>query len=87
MYPSITKPKLRLLYEVAPMTKIISAAGGAALSGIGIDLIDLLHKEPKSVHEKTDVICGCQRDVDIYRNLNTFSELMTKQNFKIEDIE
>ena len=86
MYPGIAKPKLRLLYEVAPMAKIISAAGGAALSGIGLDLDDLLRKEPKSIHEKTDIICGCLRDIDLYRNLNTFSELMTKQNFKIEDI-
>ncbi len=86
MYPSITKPKLRLLYEVAPMTKIIASAGGTALSGIGIGLNDLLHRTPKSVHEKTDVICGSQRDIDTYRNLSTFSELMSKQNFKIEDI-
>ena len=87
MYPSIAKPKLRLLYEVAPITKIISEAGGAALSGVGLNICDLLERIPQSIHEKTAIVCGCHRDIDIYRNMNTFSELMTKQNFKIEGIE
>ena len=80
LYPSITKPKLRLLYEVGPIAKIIKAAGGDVLSETGIDILDM---RPGSIHEKIDLICGSERDVNFYRNLHKFSELMFKQNFNI----
>tara|TARA_Y100000385_G_scaffold223768_1_gene233918 strand:- start:500 stop:1453 length:954 start_codon:yes stop_codon:yes gene_type:complete len=80
LYPSITKPKLRLLYEVVPIAKIITAAGGAVLSETGIDILDM---RPGSIHEKIDLICGSERDVNFYRNLHKFSELMDQQNFNV----
>ena len=86
-YPEAKKNKLRVLYELAPISKIISAAGGSSVYGRGTHLKDLLDKVPTSIHERSDIVCGCQRDIDIYKNLTTFSELMVKQNFKIEGIE
>ncbi len=57
--PAKPKPKLRLLYEVAPMSFIVEQAGGRASTGSGRAL-DL---EAKEYHQRAAVILGSPDDV------------------------
>lgn len=52
--------KLRLLYEGAPMAYIMEAAGGAAIAGPGVRVLDVV---PSSVHARTPVFLGSADDV------------------------
>jgi len=61
LYPSVTKepggtpkPKLRLLYEAAPLAYLVEQAGGYASDGVG----PLLRREPSSLHERVPLIIG-----------------------------
>jgi len=74
-YPADKKSrngKLRLLYEGAPMARIVTAAGGRAIAGPGIDVLDL---DPSSratkgsgggsgYHGRCPVFLGSKGDVD-----------------------
>ena len=53
--------KLRLLYEGNPMAMIVEAAGGVATTG-GKRILDLA---PTSIHERTPIYLGSERDVDM----------------------
>jgi fructose-1,6-bisphosphatase I len=57
--PAKPKPKLRLLYEVAPMGMIVEQAGGRASTGTG-RVLDLVAKE---YHQRAAVILGSPDDV------------------------
>jgi fructose-1,6-bisphosphatase I len=65
--PSRPRPKLRLLYEVAPMALLAEQAGGRASTGTG-RVLDLTAKE---YHERASILVGSQDDValaeDYYR--------------------
>jgi fructose-1,6-bisphosphatase I len=71
MYPADKKSangKLRLLYEVNPMSFLMEQAGGQSLS-IGLDghIHRALEVQPKTVHERRPVFMGCNRDVNMIR--------------------
>ena len=60
--------KLRILYEVHPMSMLIEAAGGLAITGAkgakrgaGIRALDLIADGP---HDRSGIILGCKRDVE-----------------------
>ncbi len=57
--PAQPKAKLRLLYEVAPMSLIVEQAGGRASTGTG-RVLDLVAKE---YHQRAAVILGSPDDV------------------------
>ena len=54
--------KLRLLYEGAPMAFIVEIAGGKAIMAPSQPVLDLI---PSQIHERTPIILGCVRDVDL----------------------
>jgi fructose-1,6-bisphosphatase I len=62
LYPAMPKPKLRLLYEAAPMAMIAEAAGGKATTG-SQRILDIL---PKELHEKVPLVTGSLEDVAEY---------------------
>ena len=69
LYPaSSTAPagKLRLLYEVNPMSRLFEEAGGRAICAVGQSPLDLV---PTDLHQRAPVILGCKRDVDILEGL------------------
>ena len=57
--PAKPKPKLRLLYEVAPMGFIVEHAGGRASTGTG----RVLEVEAKEYHQRAAIIVGSPDDV------------------------
>jgi len=62
MYPgnqSNPRGKLRLLYELGPMSFLVEAAGGRAIDGQK-DVLDL---QPQSIHERAPVFLGSADDV------------------------
>ena len=64
MYPADAATgagKLRLLYEVAPLAYIVEQAGGRASDGQR----DVLHMEPRTLHERTPVYIGSREFVDL----------------------
>jgi fructose-1,6-bisphosphatase I len=65
--PAKPKAKLRLLYEVAPMSFVVEQAGGRASTGTG-RVLDLAARE---YHQRAPVILGSPDDValaeDFYR--------------------
>jgi len=63
VYPADTKSragKLRLLYEGNPMAFIVEGAGGRALAGPGVRVLDL---KPGAIHERVPVFLGSADDV------------------------
>lgn len=65
LYPAVRpadggepRPKLRLLYEAAPLAYLAEQAGGYASDGVG----PLLRREPKSLHERVPLIIGSNED-------------------------
>lgn len=54
--------KLRLLYEANPFAAIIEAAGGKATDGVD----RILDIQPTELHQRTPLVLGSPRDVDIY---------------------
>jgi fructose-1,6-bisphosphatase I len=65
-YPAVSKsenaplrPKLRLLYEAAPLAYIVDQAGGHASDGVG----PILRRQPRSLHERVPLIIGSRDDV------------------------
>jgi fructose-1,6-bisphosphatase I len=67
--PQKPKPKLRLLYEVAPMAFIMDQAGGAATTGTQ----NVLDIQPNSLHDRVPVVMGSTQDVGIYEKFCTDS--------------
>ena len=65
--PAKPKPKLRLLYEVAPMAMIVEQAGGRAITGTG----RVLEVKATEYHQRAAIIIGSPEDValaeDFYR--------------------
>ena len=66
LYPALSKPegsaprpKLRLLYEAAPLAYIVEQAGGYASDGVG----PILRREPASLHERVPLFIGSEEDV------------------------
>lgn len=61
--PQKPKSKLRLLYEVAPMSFIMEQAGGAAISGTqrALDL------QAATLHDKVPIVLGSKQDVETYQ--------------------
>ncbi len=56
--------KLRLVYEAGPLAFLMEQAGGQALDGNGLRIVD---KTPNKVHARTPFIFGSRLDVDKYR--------------------
>lgn len=64
MYPGDTRSpngKLRLMYEVNPMSFIVEQAGGRASNGVK-RILDL---QPESLHQRTPLFIGSEEDVCI----------------------
>ena len=57
--------KLRLLYEAAPLALIVEQAGGAATDGRQA----ILDIPPKNLHQRTPLIIGSKRDVELAMQL------------------
>ena len=64
LYPAAPKPKLRLLYEAAPMAFIAEQARGRATTGQQ-RILDIV---PKELHEKVGLIVGSVEDVGEYES-------------------
>ena len=62
LYPSSPKPKLRLLYEAAPMAMIAEQAGGRATTGKE-RIMDIV---PTELHQKVPFVVGSVDDVKEY---------------------
>jgi fructose-1,6-bisphosphatase I len=62
MYPASPKPKLRLLYEAAPMAMIAEQAGGRATTGRE----RILEIVPHDLHQRVPLIIGSTEDVAAY---------------------
>jgi fructose-1,6-bisphosphatase I len=60
--PQKPKPKLRLLYEVAPLAFIMEQAGGAATTGIQ----RVLDIQATSLHDRVPIVMGSKQDVALY---------------------
>lgn len=66
MYPAdtldLSKPygKLRLLYEVAPMSFLIHQAGGLSCDGQGRNPLDIV---PTTLHERIPIVAGSYEDI------------------------
>ena len=68
-YPADSKSpkgKLRLLYEVFPMSYLMEQAGGVSVSisqdGKVTRALDIV---PTGIHQRVPVFMGCKRDVDL----------------------
>ena len=61
-HPQKPKPKLRLLYEVAPLAFIMEQAGGAATTGAerALDI------QATSLHHRVPIVVGSKQDVELY---------------------
>ena len=68
LYPGSPKPKLRLLYEAAPMAMLFEQAGGKASTGRE-RILDIV---PDSLHQKVPLVLGSPEDVAAYERF--FSE-------------
>lgn len=60
--PAHPKPKLRLLYEAAPLAFIVEQAGGMATTGQR----RILDIEAQDLHEKVPLVIGSRADVETY---------------------
>lgn len=60
--PQKPKAKLRLLYEVAPMSFLMEQAGGAATTGAE----RALDVQPNALHERVPIALGSKQDVELY---------------------
>ena len=68
MYPANSdtgKGKLRLLYELAPMSYLIEQAGGAATTGTR----RILEIEPTDLHQREPVVIGNKVEVELYEKM------------------
>lgn len=59
-------PKLRLLYEAAPIAFLVEAAGGRTTNGSG-SVLDVV---ATSMNTKTSICCGSEEEVVYYESLN-----------------
>ena len=61
--PDKPKAKLRLLYEVSPMSFIMEQAGGAAISGTrrALDI------QAGALHDRVPIVLGSKQDVETYQ--------------------
>jgi fructose-1,6-bisphosphatase I len=61
--PQKPKAKLRLLYEVAPMSFLMEQAGGLATTGAqrALDI------QATSLHDRVPIVMGSKQDVEIYQ--------------------
>lgn len=64
LYPAAPKPKLRLLYEAAPMAFIAEQAGGKATTGKQ----RILSLQPSELHQKVGLVVGSVEDVAEYES-------------------
>lgn len=55
--------KLRLMYEAAPLSLIIEAAGGMAIHEDGTRILDI---KPAGIHQKVPFIFGQKKEVQVY---------------------
>ncbi len=68
MYPADRKTgkgKLRLLYELAPMSMIMEQAGGAATTG-SERILDI---QPTELHQRTPIVIGNKTEVALYEKM------------------
>jgi fructose-1,6-bisphosphatase I len=68
MYPADAKTgkgKLRLLYELAPLSMVAVNAGGAATTGTQ----RILDIEPTELHQRVPVIIGNKAEIELYEKL------------------
>ena len=64
MYPAgedYPKGKIRLMYEAAPLAWMLERAGGKAVTGTGVNILDMV---PEKIHERCPIILGSAFEVD-----------------------
>jgi fructose-1,6-bisphosphatase I len=64
LYPSSPKPKLRLLYEAAPLAMVAEQAGGMATTGKE-RILDIV---PGELPQKVPLVVGSKEDVERYQD-------------------
>jgi fructose-1,6-bisphosphatase I len=69
LYPASPRPKLRLLYEAAPLSYVAEQAGGRATTGTQ----RVLDIEPADLHQKIPFIVGSEEDVREYEGCQSRS--------------
>lgn len=69
LYPASPKPKLRLMYEVYPMSYIAEHSGGLATDENGSDIKDII---PTILHQKVSFMVGSKSIIDTLKVHNTF---------------
>lgn len=76
--PDKPKAKLRLLYEVSPMSFIMEQAGGSAISGTrrALDI------QAASLHDRVPIVLGSKNDVEAYQRLCTEGSGQTAERKK-----
>jgi fructose-1,6-bisphosphatase I len=62
LYPASPQPKIRLLYEAAPLAMVVEQAGGRATTGRR----RILDVKPTELHERVPVVFGSPSDVARY---------------------
>jgi len=68
MYPvdmTTGKPKLRLLYECAPLAMIVEQAGGCATTGTQ-NILDIV---PNHLHQRVPLVIGNKQEIELYKKL------------------
>jgi len=58
--------KLRLLYEVAPVSHILTALNAKSINHKGQSILDLV---PEDVHENSTLVIGSSSEVDLFKEL------------------
>jgi len=58
--------KLRLLYEVAPVSHIICALNAKSINHTGQNILDLI---PSNIHQNSSLVAGSSSEVDLFTEL------------------
>jgi len=64
MYPAgedLPHGKIRLMYEAAPLAWMMVRAGGKAVTGTGVNILDMI---PQNIHQRSPIILGSPFEVD-----------------------
>ena len=58
--------KLRLMYEVAPVSHILTTLGAVSVNHSSINILDIV---PSSIHQNSSLIIGSSLEVDLFKEL------------------
>lgn len=58
--------KLRLMYEVAPVSHILTLLGAVSINHSALNILDII---PKSIHQNSSLVIGSSMEVDLFKEL------------------